>query len=111
MVEAKLKLARAVELKLRELGTYDLVEKETGISRSTLFRLKNGDWIRPGSAIRAAANILHVELQHERDPRDCSAVLSVIGEIWDGSDAHAYLLAEALKKIHQLSKFTVGATQ
>lgn len=103
MTGAKKQLAHIVRKDVSELGSYQKLSAKMGISTSTLFRLANEDWQRPGRAIKEAADKYRVPLKEHRNPSECEPVLKAISEIWDGSDSHAKALAGALKSIHNLA--------
>lgn len=99
MVEAKKKLAEIVEKKLCICGSYDKLAEDTGISKTTLFRIAKSDWNRPGRAIREAAEKFDVRLESKVKATECKPVLKVIDNIWDGTEAHGRALAKVLEQL------------
>ncbi|PYE30812.1 hypothetical protein DFP83_11310 [Idiomarina fontislapidosi] len=106
MKTVKEQLSKLVKRDLEEAGSYDELSQKTGISRSTLFRIANQEWQRPGRAIEEAAKKYDVQLRSQNDATQCEPVLKVISEIWDGTDKHAKALADTLKKVHTLALYS-----
>jgi len=108
MKHIKSKLHDCVRRDLVKYGSYERVAKHRGISASTLFRLEKQNWQRLGPVIRKAIAVYNIELSTKRPATECTAVLDVISEVWDGTNRHAKLLARILNDMHSLSDYYTG---
>jgi hypothetical protein len=86
-------LSSAVISLLRQEGISqrELADR-VGVSQATVSRAARGHPLRPG----AARGRLLVYLREHRGLSAAEPIFAAVGEIWDGSDAHAVALAQLL---------------
>ena len=81
---------------------YEQLAKHWGVCKTTLYRAANENWQRPTAKLVKIAALVDIELVQKSNSEACEPILTVINEIWDGTDEHASQLARLFRDIHRL---------
>lgn len=101
----KATLAAAINSYKSKQGlNYEELAKHWDVCKTTLYRAAKQDWQRPTAKLQVVADKVGITLSAPSDAKTCEPFLTVVNEIWDGTDAHAKKLARLVRDIHELSK-------
>ena len=96
-------LANAIRhYKEKHSMNYEQPAKHWGVCKTTLYRAANENWQRPTAKLVKIAALVDIELVQRSNSEACEPILTVINEIWDGTDEHASQLARLFRDIHRL---------